>query len=105
MPPASSIMASLAQRTAPDASSFRITVASKSKRCSIGRGAPRGRCARGGKKILRPVGNAVEGAAPAAGGNLRIGTAGLPESVIAHHGDHGVVARADALEPVEIELG
>src|SRR5215813_12534050 len=34
MPPASSIMASLAQRTAPAASSFRITVASKSKCCS-----------------------------------------------------------------------
>jgi hypothetical protein len=70
----------------------------------IRRGAPRGGRGRRGEKILGAVGNAVERPAPAAGGDLALGTPGLSQRVLTHHRDHRVVPGPDPLQPVEIEL-
>ena len=71
----------------------------------MGRGAPCRRRARGGQEILGAIGNAVEGSAVAPGRDLALRAPRLAERPLARDGDHRVVFRAEALEPIEAQLG
>src|SRR5207253_10087988 len=61
--------------------------------------------ARGGQEILGAIGNAVERAPVPPRRDFPFCAPRLAQCALAGDGDHGVVLRAQALEPIEVELG